>query len=100
MTSEKTLWVALIAVAIIAISSWFHTSTQVGGVTNNDNLQLSKIGTSTLTQVGCIQTYATSTVTSIVLNFGVIGTTSITGATPSNGMVLWSYGSCGSPVGL
>lgn len=94
--------VALVAI-VIAGYALLHQAPPAqtpsfGGVTNYDNIALTKVGTSTLSNVGCFNGFATSTVTPIKFVYGIVGTTSIAGA--SNGYVLWQYGQCGSNPGL
>lgn len=109
MNNPKLIWGGILIAIVIALGGWAYPHTQqaapapkVGGVANYDNLQLSKIGTSTLSQVGCVQAYATSTLTPIVFTFNAQGTTTLITAfgTVANGMVTWNFGTCGSPVGL
>ena len=120
MTSEKTLWMALIAVAIIAVLGLFLPMVKtpslgaVTGTTNYSNLALSgtlavtgattlggnttittsNTATSTVT-VGCIQTTATSTATPIRLvpGSGANATTTFNG-TNAVGVIGWQYGTC------
>lgn len=99
-------WSGLVALVILAISAVFvhqaPAKPDLGGVTNYDNVQLTNTGTSTLTRVGCIQGYATSTATPIVFTFNTQATTSIISALGAlaNGVVLWNYGQCGTAPGL
>jgi hypothetical protein len=108
--TQLTLGVALVAL-VIAIGGYFSPTPvaqpqqqpyeqKAGGVTNSDNVQLTNVGTSTLTRVGCFQGYATSTLTPYVLTFNTQATTSIIGAGAANGVVTWNYGSCGAAPGL
>lgn len=58
MTSEKKFWVALVAVAIIAIGGWLYptASTLLGGVSNYDEVDATaiKVGGTNGTRVGPI----------------------------------------------
>lgn len=72
--------------------------TNLGGVTNFDNLTLTTTNAATSTiAAGCYQTTATSTASPVILTFGTsfTGTTTFpTGLAVSGGLVAWKFGTC------
>ncbi len=72
------------------------TLTTTGAATLGGNLTVTTSNTATSTAtVGCIQTYATSTLTPVRIVLSSTGTTTATfGAGTANGGVSWQYGSC------
>lgn len=69
-----------------------------GGTTNYDSIALTKVGTSTLSNVGCFNGFASSTATPIKFVYLVSATSTLSGAAP--GIVAWQFGQCTSNPGL
>lgn len=97
-----TLVIAVIALGLGGASYFNVDAPSFGGTTNFDALTLStgpltvtstNSATST-TQLGCIQTTATSTATPIRIVIGSSGATTTFQGASSVGVVGWQYGSC------
>lgn len=110
--NNKLLWIALIVVTIIAIGAYSSPKVETGigvatsdcsattcltgglRITSGDFSVVSGAGATTTAQVGCVQTIATSSATTIKLSFNSTATTSAINSGTIQGVVLWQYGTC------
>jgi hypothetical protein len=80
--------IIVVVIALVLVGG-NQSATSLGGTTNFNDLVLAKDNGATSTiSVGCVQTLATSSATSIKLTFLPVATTT------GNGFTVWSYGTC------
>lgn len=76
-------------IALVLVGGNQSAPLRVSGTTNFNDLVLAKDNGATSTvSVGCVQTLATSSATTIKLVFNTVASST------GNGFTLWSYGTC------